>query len=95
MKSFEKSDTKLILVGKDVRDIASGNVSTWKMMQQLFTPEAANVTYLGVVPYKNKDTLLKQRYVCFQHLQTLPVSWIEAMAMEKLLSLPILAGLVK
>jgi hypothetical protein len=40
----------LILVGKDVRDIASGNVSTWKMMQQLFTPEAiANVTYLGVV----------------------------------------------
>jgi hypothetical protein len=23
MKSFEKSDTKLILVGKDVRDIAS------------------------------------------------------------------------
>jgi hypothetical protein len=71
MKSFEKSDTKLILVGKDVRDIASGNVSTWKMMQQLFTPEAANVTYLGVVPYKNKDTLLKQRYVCFQHLQKL------------------------
>jgi hypothetical protein len=44
-------------VGKDVRDIASGNVSTWKMMQQLFTPEAiANVTYLGVVPTKEIKT---------------------------------------
>ncbi|MFV8362099.1 glycosyltransferase family 4 protein [Flavobacterium sp. ZT3P35] len=79
-------DTKLILVGKDVRDIASGNVSTWKMMQQLFTPEAiANVTYLGVVPYQEIKRHIIETTVCVfpTFAEALPVSWIEAMAMEK------------
>ena len=79
-------DTKLILVGKDVRDIASGNVSTWKMMQELFTPEAiANVTYLGVVPYQEIKKHIVEATVCVfpTFAEALPVSWIEAMAMEK------------
>ena len=79
-------DTKLILVGKDVRDIASGNVSTWKMMQGLFTSEAlANVTYLGVVPYQEIKKHIVEATVCVfpTFAEALPVSWIEAMAMEK------------
>jgi hypothetical protein len=72
-------------VGKDVRDIASGNVSTWKMMQQLFTPEAiANVTYLGVVPYQEIKDIIETTVCVFPTFaEALPVSWIEAMAMEK------------
>ncbi len=79
-------DTKLILVGKDVRDIASGNVSTWKIMQGLFSPTALlNVTYLGVVPYQEIKKHIVEATVCVfpTFAEALPVSWIEAMAMEK------------
>ncbi len=79
-------DTKLILVGKDVQDIKSGNLSTWKMMQQLFTPEAiAKVTYLGIVPYQEIRKHIVEATVCVfpTFAEALPVSWIEAMAMEK------------
>jgi hypothetical protein len=56
------------------------------MMQQLFTPEAANVTYLGVVLYKNKRYIIETTVCVFQHLQEATCFWIEAMAMEKLMS---------
>jgi hypothetical protein len=57
------------------------------MMQQLFTPEAiANVTYLGVVPTKIKRHIIETTVCVFPTFaEALPVSWIEAMAMEKLL----------
>ena len=76
----------LILVGKDVPDIISGNPSTWKMMQELFTQEAlANVSYLGSVPYQQIKEHIDQATVCVfpTFAEALPVSWIEAMAMEK------------
>ncbi|MBG6062976.1 glycosyltransferase involved in cell wall biosynthesis [Flavobacterium sp. CG_9.1] len=76
----------LILVGKDVPDIISGNPSTWKMMQELFTKEAlAKVTYLGSVPYQEIKEHIAQATVCVfpTFAEALPVSWIEAMAMEK------------
>nr|WP_196849501.1 glycosyltransferase family 4 protein [Flavobacterium sp. CG_9.10] len=76
----------LILVGKDVPDIIAGNPSTWKMMQELFTKEAlAKVTYLGSVPYQEIKEHIAQATVCVfpTFAEALPVSWIEAMAMEK------------
>ena len=79
-------ETKLILVGKDVPDISSGNESTWKMMQELFTPEAlAKVTYLGAVPYQEIQSHIISATVCVfpTFAEALPVSWIEAMAMGK------------
>ncbi|MBE0391129.1 glycosyltransferase family 4 protein [Flavobacterium sp. PL002] len=77
---------QLILVGKDVPDIISGSTSTWEMMRGLFTQDALlNVSYIGAVPYDAIQTHINQASVCVfpSFAEALPVSWIEAMAMEK------------
>ncbi len=82
----ENQEAKLVLVGKDVPDIISGSNSTWEMMKRLFTKEALqNVSYLGCVPYNEIRTHINQTTVCVfpSFAEALPVSWIEAMAMQK------------
>ncbi|MFV8271445.1 glycosyltransferase family 4 protein [Flavobacterium sp. GT2N3] len=77
---------KLVLVGKDVPDIISGNSSTWHMMQKLFTVQAlGNVDYLGPVPYQDIKNHINEATVCVfpTFAEALPVSWIEAMALQK------------
>ncbi|MCC9071688.1 glycosyltransferase family 4 protein [Flavobacterium sp. F-65] len=79
-------DVKLILIGKDVPDIISGNSSTWQMMQTLFSDEALKkVAYLGSVPYNEMKKKIQQATVCVfpSFAEAFPVSWLEAMAMEK------------
>lgn len=79
-------NAKLVLVGKDVSDIKSGNSSTWNMMQALFTNEAfQKVTYLGGMPYTEIQKQIDLATVCVfpSFAEALPVSWIEAMAMQK------------
>lgn len=79
-------EAQLVLVGKDVPDVVSGNVSTWAMMQQLFTTEALrNVSYLGSVPYVEIKEQIHLSTVCVfpSFAEALPVSWIEAMALQK------------
>ncbi|WP_291102562.1 MULTISPECIES: glycosyltransferase family 4 protein [unclassified Flavobacterium] len=79
-------EAKLVLVGKDVPDIVSGNTSTWQMMQSLFTNEALqNVSYLGSVPYAEIRKQIEQASICVfpSFAEALPVSWLEAMAMQK------------
>jgi len=79
-------EAQLILVGKDVPDIVSGNVSTWEMMQGLFTKEAfQKVRYLGSVPYSEIKKQIQLAAVCVfpSFAEALPVSWIEAMALQK------------
>nr|WP_233173168.1 glycosyltransferase family 4 protein [Flavobacterium sp. ASV13] len=79
-------EAKLILVGKDVPDIISGNSSTWQMMQGLFSEKAkSNVSYSGSVPYSEIKTKIEQTAVCVfpSFAEAFPVSWLEAMAMEK------------
>lgn len=82
----ENPDAKLILIGKDVRDIISGNSSTWKMMQELFSEQAIhNVKYLGSIPYNEIKSQIQQSIICIfpSFAEAFPVSWLEAMAMEK------------
>jgi glycosyltransferase involved in cell wall biosynthesis len=82
----KKPEAKLILVGKDVPDIISGHSSTWQMMQGLFSPAALlNVTYLGAVPYDEIKNQISSATVCVfpTFAEALPVSWIEAMALEQ------------
>jgi len=77
---------QLLLIGKDVPDIVSGNSSTWAMMRQLFSDEALqNVSYLGSVAYPEikKEIALARVCVFPSFAEALPVSWIEAMAMQK------------
>ena len=79
-------ETQLVLVGKDVPDVVSGNDSTWTMMQALFTTEALrNVRYLGSVPYAAIKEQIHLSTVCVfpSFAEALPVSWIEAMALQK------------
>lgn len=83
---LKKPAAKLVLIGKDTSDIATGNASTWEMMQQLFTKEALpNVSYLGSVPYHEIKEQIKKATVCVfpTFAEALPVSWIEAMALQK------------
>ncbi len=78
--------SKLVLVGKDASDSITGNPSTWAMMQTLFSNEALqNVSYLGSVPYTEIKKQITQATVCVfpSFAEALPVSWIEAMAMQK------------
>jgi len=79
-------NAQLLLIGKDVPDIISGNSSTWAMMQSLFTPEALQkVYYLGSVPYADIKNHIKVASLCVfpTFAEALPVSWIEAMALQK------------
>ena len=79
-------NVQLILVGKDTSDIISGNASTWQMMQELFSSSALEkVTYFGPVAYSEVKKQIEKATVCVfpTYAEALPVSWLEAMAMEK------------
>ncbi len=80
------SEVELILVGKDSADIKTSSKSTWKLMQPLFSDSAIKkVSYLGAVTYSKIQGLIKDATVCVfpTFAEALPVSWLEAMAMEK------------
>jgi glycosyltransferase involved in cell wall biosynthesis len=77
---------KLVLIGKDVPDISSGNASTWQMMQKSFSDKAKdNVVYLGSIPYSEIKSKIAEATLCVfpSFAEAFPVSWLEAMAMEK------------
>lgn len=79
-------DVELILVGKDSADIKTRSSSTWQLMQPLFNETAIKkVSYLGAVDYSKIQDLIKEATVCVfpTFAEALPVSWLEAMAMEK------------
>ncbi|WP_445454370.1 glycosyltransferase family 4 protein [Flavobacterium sp. 25HG05S-40] len=79
-------NAKLMLIGRDASDISTGNASTWHMMQSLFEADTIqNVTYLGSVPYDTIKDHIQAAAVCVfpTFAEALPVSWIEAMALQK------------
>ncbi|KAB1067037.1 glycosyltransferase family 4 protein [Tamlana haliotis] len=77
---------ELILVGKDSPDIKTDSKSTWELMKPMFNKSAIKkVRYLGAVPYSKIQDLINETTVCVfpTFAEALPVSWLEAMAMEK------------
>lgn len=79
-------DVELILVGNDSADIKTGSSSTWELMKPLFHEASfKKVRYLGAVDYSKIQDLIKEASVCVfpTFAEALPVSWLEAMAMEK------------
>lgn len=77
---------ELHLIGKDAPDIISKNISTWEMMQKLFTSKAIEkVKYHGVIPYELMKEKIASATICIfpTFAEALPVSWLEAMAMKK------------
>lgn len=79
-------NVELILAGKDSGDIKTGSSSTWKLMQPMFNKSSyKKVHYIGAVEYAKIQELIKEATVCVfpTFAEALPVSWLEAMAMEK------------
>ncbi len=79
-------EARLILIGKDVPDILSGERSTWEMMQELFSDKAKDkVEYLGSIPYSEIKSKIEEATLCVfpSFAEAFPVSWLEAMAIEK------------
>lgn len=79
-------NAKLILIGKDAGDILTANNSVWQMMQPLFEEEALkNVQYLGEKPYIQIINYIEEATICIfpTFAEAFPVSWLEAMAMQK------------
>lgn len=77
---------KLLLVGADSPDISTNSNSTWKLMEEKFNSEAlTNVAYLGRKPYHEMRSIIEKANVCIfpSYAEALPVSWIEAMSLEK------------
>jgi glycosyltransferase involved in cell wall biosynthesis len=82
----QNNEAKLILVGRDSRDVITGNTSVWEMMQSLFDKAAfQNVNYVGSVNYDTIKDYITTAAICVfpTFAEALPVSWIEAMAMNK------------
>lgn len=82
----KNQQAKLVLVGRDTPDIITKNSSTWQMMQQLFDNQAKNkVSYLGSVSYDEIKKHIASSSICVfpSFAEALPVSWLEAMAMQK------------
>ncbi|RTY92252.1 glycosyltransferase family 4 protein [Flavobacterium sp. GT3R68] len=82
----QQPNAQLYLVGRDSADIISGSSSTWEMMQPLFSKGALqNVTYFGGVPFAEIKAHIQKATVCVfpTFAEALPLSWLEAMAMEK------------
>ena len=76
---------RLKLAGRDVADIITGK-STKELMQERFTPAAAKkVEWLGIHSYERiLAEIAKAHVVVLPSLaEALPMTWIEAMAMEK------------
>lgn len=79
-------NAQLILAGSDSGDIKTGSNSTWNLMKPLFTSQAmARTNYIGKIPYNEIQEKIQAASICVfpTYAEALPVSWIEAMAMEK------------
>lgn len=82
----EEPEAELILIGSDAYDIKTGENSTWKLMQELFSEaDLKQTTYKGKVPYDEVQHYINEADVCVfpSYAEALPVSWLEAMAMQK------------
>jgi glycosyltransferase involved in cell wall biosynthesis len=83
----QNPSTRLKLAGRDVRDITTGK-STKELMLDRFTPAASGkVKWLGSLPYEEilEEIAKAQVVVLPSFAEALPMTWIEAMAMEKAL----------
>ncbi|MCH4551227.1 glycosyltransferase family 4 protein [Aestuariibaculum lutulentum] len=82
----KNKEVKLVLVGHDSGDIKTGKTSTWSLMQPVFTASAIKqVQYLGGVNHQMIQEVINAATVCVfpSFAEAFPLSWLEAMAMEK------------
>ena len=83
----EKPETKLLFAGKDTIDQLTGK-STKQLIEEKLTPSARKkVEWLGFLPYEKilRQVAIANVVVLPSYAEALPMTWIEAMAMEKAL----------
>ena len=79
-------EAKLVLIGGDSGDVATGNKSTWELVKQQFLEkDLEQVSYLGKIPYAEVQDYIKKANVCVfpTYAETLGMVTIESMAMKK------------
>ncbi|WP_308992642.1 glycosyltransferase family 4 protein [Mariniflexile litorale] len=79
-------DAQLILIGNDAPDLKTGTLSTYALVESLFSNKAKkNVSYLGKVPYSEVKNHIKNAHVCVfpSFAETLGMVTIESMALQK------------
>ncbi|AWA29787.1 glycosyltransferase family 1 protein [Flavobacterium magnum] len=79
-------DARLVVAGFDMPDKLTGNRSTKEMMLKLFDEHISNrVHFTGSIPYHEIGSYIQDSAVCIfpSYAEALPVSWLEAMSMEK------------
>lgn len=79
-------EAKLVLIGSDSKDVATGNASTWEMIKtKLNHQDKEAVTYFGKIPYEKVQEYIKKAHVCVfpTFAETLGMVTIESMAMQK------------
>ena len=79
-------EAKLVLIGGDSGDVATGSKSTWELVKQQFhEKDLGQVSYLGKIPYAEVQEYIKKANVCVfpTYAETLGMVTIESMAMKK------------
>ena len=85
MLADEDDEVKLVLVGKDNRDVHTG-MSTLVMIKEILSEKALQrMTYIDAVPYDEVINYIQKADVVLlpSFAEAFPMSWLEAMAMEK------------
>ena len=76
---------KLYYLGRDVVDNLTGR-STLTLVKEILTAKAhENFIYLGLKPYSEVQEVIKTKEIVVlpSHAEAFPMSWLEAMALEK------------
>ncbi len=79
-------EAKLVLIGGDASDVATGTASTWELLQQSFdSNDLKMVIYLGKIPYHEVQQYIMKAHVCVfpSYAETLGMVTIESMALQK------------
>jgi alpha-maltose-1-phosphate synthase len=77
---------RLIIAGRDAADPQTGKRSTWELLSQSFSSQAAaRVTYLGPQPFDKVQEFVSRASVCLfpSYAEAFPLTWLEAMACAK------------
>jgi glycosyltransferase involved in cell wall biosynthesis len=83
----KKPEARLLFAGKDVKDHTTGSSTKQLILDRLSPAAKENTAWLGVLPYEKVLAQIASANVVVlpSFAEALPMTWLEAMAMEKAL----------